>query len=84
MTPSTAVFETKAAVEHLIRIAQKNGYIVAGFVFGEGKQKDEAIIVNFGNCNDAGSESLFSKLCQTAQEKRQAGQATNERILPIQ
>ncbi len=82
--PSAAVLETKAAVEYLIRVAEKNGYVVAGFVFGAGKGKPEPMLVNFGNCNDAGSERLFSTLCKQASEKREAGEAIIERILPIQ
>ena len=81
---SSHVVTMKAAIAALIRVAQNNGYVVAGFAFGLGRDKQSPLMVNFGNCTDCGSESLYAELCRQAEEKREAGKSESEQVLPLQ
>jgi hypothetical protein len=63
--------EIQAHIEALMRLASRYKVVVCGFAFAA----EPAMIVNFGNCNDAGELKLYEKLTSMCNEKRLAGQA---------
>jgi hypothetical protein len=63
--------QVRTAIENLLRVAKRNGVIIAGFAFGakDGTRQ----ITNFGNCTDCHKLSLYELLCKECEEKRAKG-----------
>lgn len=56
-------------IEELLRVANRHKVVIAGFALSS----DPLMIINFGNCTDSHDIKLYEKLCELAQEQRDAG-----------
>ncbi len=72
--------EVQVALEYLLRTAEKHNAFVAGFMFSS----EPMLFTNFGNCSDCGDIKLYTKLCNLADEKKEAGLVHKQIISSVQ
>jgi len=70
--------DIQLAVEHLIRTASRHGLVACGFVFGF--EKESQMIVNFGNCPDAGELKLYQAIVNLCNAQRAQGKVISVNV----
>ena len=80
MTYNPLPAEVQAAIEYLLRVAEANKIIVAGFAFSS----EPIRVANFGNCSDCAEAKLYTGLCGIAKEKRERGLIQHDRVGMVQ
>ena len=68
----SAVQDVQFAIEGLLRLARRRGFIVCGFAFS----LDPLSVINFGNCKDAHELRLYEKLVTLCENQRSKGAVT--------
>jgi hypothetical protein len=63
-------------IENLIRTASRHKIVIAGFAFSV----EPPMVINFGNCSDAGELRLYERLVSMCQEKREKGEAISTTV----